>query len=620
MIKLNFLPFERQDFSISIFRKLHESNERDANKFYHNFSDNLGNKNLYEIEFQSVDGFEEYELQTNNDIVLIAKSLYYKIIDALPSNQFLIKNSSIKNRKIHFILENHPKGEKTVWIEPYFLKARNLWGILLDFHFIVRKENEDNITLDKDILMASGSLNNAGNVNLDYYLFKHKQITSFIKRYLSKVSSVLNIPLDHNFLEINSSQLASKNYVFGNGNVSTSPYLGLVKNEPLKRLNPSVQFYFIYKRENREAAVALLRGLRGESYPTTFGGMQKLFSVKFDNEVIKGSAIDDFTDELLDVEIQKIRSLGDSVIPIIITNAKKDEDDDRIYYWLKHKFTNLGIPCQVVTKDLIANDNSLKYSLSNIALQIFSKAGGMPWKMKSLNQEYLIIGIGQSYNLEYEEGSKVEKNITYSILTDSSGLFKDIQVLGEGIEDDNYYSQLVKNISSIINTSSYKKILIHCPFRISKKKILEKVVANVSSDLELSVLVINNKSDFFGFDYSNNGLVPFESTYIKLAQNDFLVWFEGLQYNNPKITKRFGNPVLIVFWYTNKLEFYNNTSYKESLLQDCINLSGANWRGFKAKQLPVSVFYCQRIAEFIAKFKDYNFSHIEINNLKPWFL
>lgn len=267
------------------------------------------------------------------------------------------------------------------------------------------------------------------------------------------------------------------------------------------------------------------------------------------------------------------------------------------------------------------NEYTLKYSLSNIGLQVFAKAGGQPWKMKSANPEYLIIGIGQSYNIEKSDGdTTVEKNITYSVLTDSSGLFKDIQVLGEGIEDENYYQQLVNNLVNIINSSAYKKVSIHCPFRISKPKVLEKVVERISSDVELNVIVINNKSDFFGYDYDNNGLVPFESTYIKISADEFLVWFEGLQYNNPKITKRFGNPLLIKFWFTNRPEHYNNYKSKETLLQDCINLSGANWRGFKAKQLPVSVFYCQRIAEFIAKFKQYDLTHIEISNLKPWFL
>jgi hypothetical protein len=64
----------------------------------------------------------------------------------------------------------------------------------------------------------------------------------------------------------------------------------------------------------------------------------------------------------------------------------------------------------------------------------------------------------------------------------------------------------------------------------------------------------------------------------------------------------------------------NDASYRKSCLQDCINLSGANWRGFKAKQLPISIFYCNTIAEFLKKFEDYELLDIKFEDLNPWFL
>jgi hypothetical protein len=620
MINLNFLPFLNQSFSVMAFRRPHLG-EMNSDSFYYSFFSGEGQESLYEIKFTEEVGFDNFEIPANN-IQLIAKSFYHKLKESLPINEFLIKRNDFKNKKIHCIIENHSKGKKCVWIEPYFLKSKKIWGILLDYNFVVEVQDGNNkFKLDKEILIASGTLNSQGNSNFDYYLFKHDYLSKFIKKFLPLLNKILPEAVENKLFEIESKQLSSKTYLFGNNGFNNSSYLGLIKNPPLHEIDEEINFHFIYKKENRDVAVSLLQGLRGTSNPTTFSGMNKLFRLTFSNEVIKGTAIDSFDENIIDSEINNIKKGGKNVIPIIITNAKKDEEDERLYFWLKHKFTNAGIPCQVVTKELVRNEYSLKYSLSNIGLQIFAKAGGQPWKMKSASQEYLIVGIGQSYNVEHlENGNKIEKNITYSVLTDSSGLFKDIQVLGEGVEDDNYYNQLIQNIVTIINDSNYKKVSIHCPFRMSKKKIFEKVVQKISTEIELSVLVINNKSDFFGFDYKNNGLVPFESTYIKLAKNEFLVWFEGLQYNNPKINKRFGNPLLINFWYANNPQLYEDYNYKENLLQDCINLSGANWRGFKAKQLPVSVFYCQRIAEFIAKFKEYGLDHIEISNLKPWFL
>lgn len=57
---------------------------------------------------------------------------------------------------------------------------------------------------------------------------------------------------------------------------------------------------------------------------------------------------------------------------------------------------------------------------------------------------------------------------------------------------------------------------------------------------------------------------------------------------------------------------------KRKYLQDILNLSGANWRGFNAKMSPISVFYPQLVAKFLKYFD--NYSEINVENIKPWFL
>ncbi len=622
-IKINFLPFKNQDLGITVFRKKLESWVFQDNLSYYDFPNAFGKLEKYEIVLDPSPGYEEFKLPAYYKTGLISKTIV-KNLENVNGLFRLSDNPEIFDRKLYKVLEDHPKGRKCIWIEPYFLKSKNIWGIQVGYRFIVNENLKTNgkFKLDKDILIASGSLNNKGLSNLDFYLFKHKWITFFIKNIVPEINNVSSYKISSDLFEIGSHLLKPKQYVFGNNNSSNSAYLGLTQNYPLEKIKNDLYFLFIYLKQDRDFAAALLKGLRGESFPNTFGGLEKVFKIPFTNEKIRGVSVDDFENSSLDVQISEIQKSDKATIPIIITLTKKDEESDELYFRLKHRFTKAGIPCQVVTKELIANEYSIKYSLSNIALQIFAKAGGTPWKMKPASNEYLIIGIGQSYNIERSsDGNSIEKNITYSVLTDSSGIFKDLQVLSEGVEtDDSYYTKLVANISNIVINSGYKKVAIHVPFRLSKDKILKKVASNIGNQIEFTVLVINSKTDHFGFDYENNGLVPFESTFVKLASDEYLVWFEGLSAGNPKITKRFSNPLLISFWYTNNEKLFQNYDYKESLLQDCINLSGANWRGFKAKQLPVSIFYCQRIAEFIGKFREYNLDHIEINNLKPWFL
>jgi hypothetical protein len=55
-------------------------------------------------------------------------------------------------------------------------------------------------------------------------------------------------------------------------------------------------------------------------------------------------------------------------------------------------------------------------------------------------------------------------------------------------------------------------------------------------------------------------------------------------------------------------------------LQDAINLSGANWRGFNAKTMPVSMLYAHLLSGFISAFEKYQFGDINIENITPWFL
>jgi hypothetical protein len=109
--------------------------------------------------------------------------------------------------------------------------------------------------------------------------------------------------------------------------------------------------------------------------------------------------------------------------------------------------------------------------------------------------------------------------------------------------------------------------------------------------------------------------VPYESTYLQLCKDEFLLWFEGLQYHNPNINKRISGPTHIEFYYSNRELTIDD---KKSYLQDVLNLSGANWRGFNSKSTPISIHYTWLVSKFIKHFSKYG--EINIENIKPWFL
>jgi len=209
---------------------------------------------------------------------------------------------------------------------------------------------------------------------------------------------------------------------------------------------------------------------------------------------------------------------------------------------------------------------------------------------------------------------------------DSSGIYKDIAILGDSPDEKQYMEQIKSKIEEIVRRyqQEFKKFVIHTPFKLKNQElnaIRDSIQALSNSlkltDIEFVVMKVNTSNNFFGYYSHSNSLVPFESTCLQLSPKEYLIWFEGIQLNKPNVSKRFSGPTHIEFYYANQKL---SDSAKMRYLQDVINLSGANWRGFNAKSLPVSIYYCQLIARRIKEFDAYGYEDVQIETSTPWFL
>ena len=162
--------------------------------------------------------------------------------------------------------------------------------------------------------------------------------------------------------------------------------------------------------------------------------------------------------------------------------------------------------------------------------------------------------------------------------------------------------------------------MIHTTFTIRRRE-LESIATALKEQKKQAVsgefvsIKFNDRSRFFGFATDHNSRVPYESTVISLSRNEFLVWFEGLQYNRPTVREMVGGPLHVQFTYPNE---GMNSDQQRAHLQDAINLSGANWRGFNAKSLPVSVYYAQLIAKYLKEFESHRLPPVDVSILTPW--
>lgn len=635
-VSLNFLEITPKEFGVTFYwQYIDEIAEEDGRELYKRF---LSINNAAEtservaIVFEPTEGFHQKVVGQDYDIELSKRYLLFLLNQQVkPEDLFFSRHN--KYQRLYFKINTHAEGIETVWIEPYFLSKSGCFGVLFDYKFFVDEEYQKTISgaVNKKILQLSGTLDATGHSNRDSYIFKCEKIKIFLDRYYPLFKKFGSNPVFcvlKEFTRLSTFLLGVKTYQFKDENEHKSPYFGLKTHSPLQKPPQKTNYIFLFRKNDRSLAIELVKGLKGESYPQQFCGIEKLFKLPFNKSNIHSRVVEELNDDALNRLAEKIYESSEVYLPIILTNSRQTQEDHQLYYKIKHIFTSKGIACQVVTKDLINNPYTLKYSLSNIALQIFAKSGGQPWKIKPSINKCLIVGIGSKNKTVYVRSNghsikKIEKYFTYSVLTDSSGIFKEIQILSEDENEESYYSKLIKNLTCIIcdaHEKGYNDIVVHTPFKISKDRVWSDVFQKVPKEVMVSIVIINGRNKYFGYDFTKNSLVPYESTCIAISGNEYLVWFEGLQFNNSALNKSIGGPVYLNFWHSNKPDEFRDCQYRNDLLQDCINLSGANWRGFKAKQLPVSIYYCQKISEFLVNFEEYDLPDIKINNLKPWFL
>ncbi len=402
--------------------------------------------------------------------------------------------------------------------------------------------------------------------------------------------------------------------------------MGVKEHGPLRPVEDDVLLYFVYRPADKPLSYDLYRALRGDTYPT-FSGMKKMFGYDLGERHVSGLSVDDFSQDSIDYAIQLIQSYGTDrlVVPICIVPWSRFDEHEGAgdnYYRLKYAFLKNNLPTQLVSVSTLQDKNKLKWSVSNIALGVFAKMGGYPWKVDPQTDKCLIIGIGQSHKIV--DGS-IEKYYAYSVLTDSSGLYEDLRTLGRGTKENAYLDQLKVNLTDLLKryANRFNKFAIHTTFAIRQyeldaiKEVIDSYRHESSQSDEFVVLKFNDKNKFFGYSPTSNSMIPYESTYVALSFKEYLVWFEGLQYHNPNVYRRIGGPVHIQFIYPEKdLSYHKQIEY----LQDSLNLSGANWRGFNAKSLPVSIYYAHIVARYLKEFDKLGLEQLDLSKLTPWFL
>lgn len=628
-IALNFFPVATDRFTITLYRLNVGGQERppcDEGRVVRRYLKTNEEGEYHWCTFEPRPDATKIECKPHDNIYVTLDALRNGLIGSCDAN---LQRGSFKvyggiRKYVEIVTSVYDEGRQVATVEPYYLRVRRQFGFLVGFRFHPKELHVGT----RSSLQRSLSLDRQGRPNYNYYADRHSHLVDYVRRFHPRIFPLhmengQRLDIGSTLVEFVPEELDVKKYVVGSGSETRSQFMGVKESGPFMP-GPSHPFlYFLYQEHERPLSRDLFRALRGDSF-RTFPGMAEMFNVPISNENVSGAVIADYSPSgIREIRDRVVKDAnGRQVVPVILTPfSRHDTPAHNAAYWsLKHAFLSGGLPIQVVATETVADRNKLKWSIASIGLQIFAKLGGRPWKVKPRSNRCLIVGIGQAHRLVER---RIDRYFAYSVLTDSSGVFEEVRVLGDSGDESEYVGEFSSSLRRIFSDYAprFSSFVIHSTFTIRRSELdgIAEVLADQKEKEEAGDCVsikFNDRNRFFGFSVEQNSLVPHESTMIQLSNKEFLVWFEGLQYGKPNIHKMIGGPLHVQFTYPEGIGLHQQRAH----LQDAINLSGANWRGFNAKSLPVSVYYAQLIAKYLKEFESQGLPAVDVNVLTPWFL
>lgn len=631
-LALSFFPTSGVDFTIPVFTRL--MLEGEAKPISDCRLRRLPNadSSQYEqfwVSFTNTEGFDSRTVGMYDNINLTTAYLQHLLVErssaCLTIAEYRLSRKKFDAR-VSYVLEETTNGSMTVRLQSYYLPCSKRFGFLADIHF----ELGENEVMSAAVLEHSLAQKN-GRPNVDFYSDRLDRIKLFISDFHSRLFPLLPpgntpIPVSPKLQRLPASTLQAKQYTFIDNQKESSPFRGLKSFGPVKQLPTGARLAFIFQNADRHLSQDLFRALRGDTY-ATFGGMTSMFGVDLSNASVEGIGVNDCSIQSLEGACERLNAISSPshrTLPIFLAPFAKGEGDEASdhYFRAKHCFLKSGFPSQFVARKTLLNKDQLKWSLSNIGLQIFAKLGGQPWRVQPATRDCLIIGLGQAHRME---PAGISRYLAYSVLSDSSGLYENIRVLARDTDETRYLQDLKENLSQVIreHLATFNTFVLHSTFSIRHDELLAvndvlSALASSTPGKHFVAMKFNERNKFFAYATYNNSFVPREGTLLRLADSEFLAWFEGAKSLLSSSAEQPTRPTHVKFLYPRD---QISTDERIRYLQDSMNLSGANWRGFRARSLPISIYYASLIANYYREFDSRGLGEIDLNSVElPWFL
>lgn len=632
-VALNFLAVKSPDFSYAVYRRPLGADEesvpgtRDLPEG--ELDERQAQRHRYEVSLSPKAGLEPATVRCWTNVGLTDEVLHTALLRRVrqADMQTYVEVPEGKfTREVDFILHRHGDVREVMSLRAYGLHTARRFGFLCKFGLKVPSDSR--MTHRRRLELSLTQKN--GRVNEDFYLDQNQKIEAFFTAYFAEISTLdlhdgSRIALEPKLSVLPAFTLDRRTYVFGGGREGKNQFFGLRDHGPFQEADEKSRLVFMFAGPDREKSQQLFRALRGDTY-STFPGMESLFRIAVGRQSVSGIEVGGFgNDELRRAcGVLKTQFAGERIVPVAVVPLSKfvSEEQTQAYYAAKHACLSEGLASQFVDRKRMDDRNALKWSVSNIGLALFAKMGGVPWRVKPSTEHCLIVGIGQAHRIV---NRKVERYVAYSVLADSTGAYESIKVLGNSRDQADYLASLTKNLREVLlsHASRYTSFVLHVTFSMRRREIdsirqlLGELQEGPAAGRSFIAIKFNDKNGFLGFSINHNSRVPHEGTVTPLSEREFLMWFSGVGLDDAKAPKKPERPVHLRVLYPE--EPLPEADLKR-VLQDAMNVAGANLRGFNAKSMPISVYYAKLIADYYGRFRELNLPEVDFETVSPWFL
>lgn len=278
------------------------------------------------------------------------------------------------------------------------------------------------------------------------------------------------------------------------------------------------------------------------------------------------------------------------------------------YYVARSLFLLHQVPIQDFTHELLAQtDNSLGYSLNNMALASYAKMGGVPWLLKSsptLSHE-LVIGIG-SANLYEDRLAKNHRIMGITTVFSGDGSYI-VSNTSKAVTPEEYGTALVEVLKQTIEKVKARlnwqrgdtiRIVFHASvkkFNRDEVEAVKKVIEQYREyNIEYAFLKISEHHGLHMFnsataEEARGKFAPMRGQVYKLSDHENLVYLIGQRELKQASD---GHPRGLI------LSVHKDSTFKDIkyLGAQLFNFSAHSWRSYFPNPMPVTITYSDLIA------------------------